>query len=180
MRADRDRRTKAKISPLTIRKEIASFRAAWNWGLPMDLTSGIFPNRGLRYPKANEKPPFMTWAEIKRAISHGGSASEAWDWLYLLPDELAELLEYVKDNADHGWIYPMFRMAHASPFIHLGLCKQRRGPAANRRTVWAFHRGAAKALPPSFLGRAAERDAISVWMIAFCFMFTVCRSFRCH
>ena len=56
-----NRRTKAGISPVTIRKEIASFRAAWNWGVPMNLTSGICPNRGLRYPKADEKPPFMTW-----------------------------------------------------------------------------------------------------------------------
>ena len=77
----------------------------------MNLTSGTFPNRGLRYPKADEKPPFMTWTEIKRAIAHGGAASELWDCLYLLPDELAELLEYVKQNADHGWIYPMFYMA---------------------------------------------------------------------
>jgi hypothetical protein len=106
-----NRRTKAKISPVTVRKEIASFRAAWNWGLPMNLTSGIFPNRGLRYPKADEKPPFMTWAEIKRALSHGGNAGELWDCLYLLPDELAELLKYVKENADHGWIHPMFCMA---------------------------------------------------------------------
>lgn len=106
-----NRRTKADISPVTIRKEIASFRAAWNWGLPMNLTSGIFPNRGLRYPKADEKPPFMTWAEVKRALSHGGNAGELWDCLYLLPDELAELLVYVKETADHGWIYPMFCMA---------------------------------------------------------------------
>jgi integrase len=106
-----NRRTKAGISPVTVRKEIASFRAAWNWGGPMNLTNGTFPNRGLRYPKADEKPPFMTWAEIKRAISHGGNAGELWDCLYLLPDELAQLLEYVKQNADHGWIYPMFCMA---------------------------------------------------------------------
>ncbi len=33
-------RAKAKISPVTIRKEIATLRAAWNWGEPMDLTSG--------------------------------------------------------------------------------------------------------------------------------------------
>jgi hypothetical protein len=56
-------RAKAKISPVTIRKEIATLRAAWNWGEPMELTEGKFPNRGLRYPKADEKPPFMTMAE---------------------------------------------------------------------------------------------------------------------
>jgi hypothetical protein len=39
-----NRRAKDKISPVTIRKEVATFRAAWNWGGPMDLTSGNFPN----------------------------------------------------------------------------------------------------------------------------------------
>jgi integrase len=92
-----------KISTVTNRKEIASFRAAWNWGLPMNLTRGIFPNRGLRYPKADEKPPFMTWAEVKRAIAHGGTASDLCDCLYLLPDELAELLQYVKETVLRGW-----------------------------------------------------------------------------
>ena len=45
---------------MTIRKEVASFRAAWNWGAPMGLTNGHFPAKGLRYPKTDEKPPFMT------------------------------------------------------------------------------------------------------------------------
>ncbi len=67
-----NQRAKAKISPVTIRKEIATLRAAWNWGEPMGLTEGKFPNRGLRYPKADEKPPFMTMAEIERQIAGGG------------------------------------------------------------------------------------------------------------
>jgi hypothetical protein len=71
-------RAKAKISPVTIRKEIATLRAAWNWGEPMELTSGKFPNRGLRYPKADEKPPFMTMAEIKRQLAAGGDPDVLW------------------------------------------------------------------------------------------------------
>jgi site-specific recombinase XerD len=67
-----NKRAEAKLSPVTIRKEIATLRAAWNWGEPMGLISGKFPNRGLRYPKADEKPPFMTMAEIKRQIAAGG------------------------------------------------------------------------------------------------------------
>ncbi len=62
-----NKRAEAKLSPVTIRKEIATLRAAWNWGEPMGLTSGKFPNRGLRYPKTDEKPPFMTMAEIREA-----------------------------------------------------------------------------------------------------------------
>ncbi len=50
---------------MTIRKEVATLRATWNWGEPMDLTTGRFPSKGLRYPKADEKPPFMTMAEIE-------------------------------------------------------------------------------------------------------------------
>jgi hypothetical protein len=38
-------RAKAKISPATIRKEVATLRAAWNWGEPMELTAGRFPSR---------------------------------------------------------------------------------------------------------------------------------------
>ena len=54
---------------MTIRKEIASFRAVWNWGVRAGLLSGTFPNRGLVYPKTDEKPPFQTWEEIERQIA---------------------------------------------------------------------------------------------------------------
>src|SRR5437868_10308747 len=88
-------RAKAKISPVTIRKEIATLRAAWNWGEPMDLTSGKFPKRGLRYPKAGEKPPCMTMAEIERQLAGGGDPDTLWEALYLRACELAELLAHV-------------------------------------------------------------------------------------
>lgn len=48
-----DRRAKKKgirkrpISPNTLRKEMASFRACWNWGVQAGLVKGPFPNRGL-------------------------------------------------------------------------------------------------------------------------------------
>jgi integrase len=102
-----DRRAKAKIRPVTIRKELATLRAAWNWGEPMGLTSGKFPNRGLRYPKADEKPPFMTMAEVRRQVAAGGDAEALWEALYLQADELRELLAAVKENAAHPWIYPL-------------------------------------------------------------------------
>ena len=92
-------RAKAKISPVTIRKEIATLRAAWNWGEPMELTDGKFPNRGLRYPKADEKPPFMTMAEIERQIAAGGDPDMLWEALYLQASELTELLAHVKEKA---------------------------------------------------------------------------------
>src|SRR5271165_4708497 len=104
-------RAEAKLSPVTIRKEVATLRAAWNWGEPMGLTDGKFPNRGLRYPKADEKPPFMTMDEIRRQIAAGGDPDTLWEALYLQASELTELLAHVKDQAPHPWIYPLFCFA---------------------------------------------------------------------
>jgi integrase len=106
-----NQRAKAKISPVTIRKEIATLRAAWNWGEPMALTSGRFPSQGLRYPKADEKPPFMTMAEIKRQIAAGGDPDTLWEALYLQAGEITQLLAYVKQKALYPWIYPLFCFA---------------------------------------------------------------------
>ncbi len=106
-----NQRAKAKISPVTIRKEVATLRAAWNWGEPMELTLGRFPSQGLRYPKADEKPPFMTMAEIERQIAAGGDPDTLWEALYLQASELTELLALVKVKAPHPWIYPLFCFA---------------------------------------------------------------------
>ena len=43
------------LSPTTIRKEVATLRAAWNWGAQAGLLTGPFPHRGLKYPKTTEK-----------------------------------------------------------------------------------------------------------------------------
>lgn len=58
-----DRRAKAKgrrgrpLSPVTIRKELATLRASWNWALDMRMLTASLPGRGLIYPKTDEKPP---------------------------------------------------------------------------------------------------------------------------
>src|SRR5271155_4482395 len=88
-------RAKAKISPMTIRMEIATLRAAWNWGEPRGLTEGKFPNRGLRYPKTDAKLPFMNYDEIERQLASGGDPAILWECLYLQANELAELLALV-------------------------------------------------------------------------------------
>jgi integrase len=103
-------RSKDKTAPTTIRKEVATLRGAWNWGEAMGLTDGRFPNRGLRYPKADEKPPFMTMEEIKRQVAAGGPGT-LWECLYLQASELNELLTSVKANAAHPWIHPLFCFA---------------------------------------------------------------------
>jgi integrase len=100
------------LSPVTLKKEVASFRAAWNWAVLTGLVTGVFPGKGLVYPKGEEKPPFMTRAEIERRIGQGGLTSEQveelWESLYLRVEEIDELLGFVKGSAAHPWIYPFF------------------------------------------------------------------------
>jgi integrase len=106
---------KRPLSPTTIRKEIATLRAAWNWGVQAGMLMGSFPHRGLKYPKTNEKPPFQTWEEIERQIKAGGldvvHAHDLWDCLYLTPSEIEELLDFVKGQTTHAFLYPMFAFA---------------------------------------------------------------------
>ncbi|MHB1426498.1 MAG: tyrosine-type recombinase/integrase [Gemmataceae bacterium] len=103
------------LSPVTLKKELASVRAMWNWAVHAGLIRGHFPSRGLVYPKCDEKPPFQTRAEIERKISAGGLSEaeqrELWDALFLTLPEIDELLEYVRHHAAHGWIYPMIAFA---------------------------------------------------------------------
>jgi len=100
-----------KLSAMTLRKEIASLRAAWNWGVLAGLVDGPFPNKGLRFPKLDEKPPYQTWGEIERRIAAGGLTKEQiadlWDCLYLRPGEIAELLAYVKEHGTQPWVNPL-------------------------------------------------------------------------
>jgi hypothetical protein len=57
-----DRRSKKKgirgrpLSPVTLRKEMPSLRAAWNWAALSGYVAGAFPNKGLKYPKSSDKP----------------------------------------------------------------------------------------------------------------------------
>jgi integrase len=93
------------LSPVTIRMEVAGLRAAWKWALNMGLVTGDLPFRGLVYPKSDERPPFMTRAEIERAPE--AERDDLWDVLYLTKDEVTALLCHVRDHAAHEWIYPM-------------------------------------------------------------------------
>ena len=99
------------MSSITLRKEIASFRAAWNWGVQAELVTKSFPNKGLKFPKLDEKAPFQTWAEIERRISLGGlvngHVAELWDALYLQKAEIDELLAYLKGHSSAPWLYAL-------------------------------------------------------------------------
>jgi integrase len=116
-----DRRSKKKgirgkpLSPVTLRKEMTSLRAAWNWGALNGYVTGPFPNKGLKYPKSTDKPPFQTRIEIESQLKTAalGPAEERdlWDCLFLTLPEITELLAFVRTNAAHDWIYPMFCLA---------------------------------------------------------------------
>ncbi len=115
------RRAKAKgirkrpLSPVTMRKEIASLRAAWNWAVHAKLLTGPFPNKGLKFPKTTEKPPFQTWEQIARQIAQSALTAaeqqELWDCLFLGREEIEELLKHVQEAAIQPWVYPMFCFA---------------------------------------------------------------------
>ena len=76
---------------------------------------GAFPNKGLRFPKTAEKPPFQTWEEVERKIARGGLSAveqaELWDSVFLTLPQIAALLGFVKGRARHPVIYPMFVFA---------------------------------------------------------------------
>lgn len=110
-RAETTTRGAQKLAPATIRKELVSLRTAWNWAVRMKMVNGKFPNAGLRFPKATAKAPFQTLAEIGRLLATNRSdisRERLYETLYLQLDETAEMLEFVKTNAGHSFIYPMF------------------------------------------------------------------------
>jgi integrase len=103
------------LSAATLRKEVASTRACWNWGFQTGKLKAAFPNRGLRYPKMDEKPPFQTRPDIERQIGRGGLTEvdirQLWDCLVLTRPEIDELLKYVLTHASQPFVYPMVCLA---------------------------------------------------------------------
>lgn len=91
------RPVKRTVSATTIKKEVATLGTVWRWAVTVPLLEGSFPSRGLRYPKADDKPPFQTREEIDRQIRAqslmGSDASELWECLYLRKQEVEELLD---------------------------------------------------------------------------------------
>jgi integrase len=96
-----------EVGPVTIKKELDTFRSVWNWGLRMKWVDLPFPSSGLVYPKTDEKLPFMTWEEIERRIKAGAKARSLWECLYLDTKRVAALLAYVKTKEAPHWLYPM-------------------------------------------------------------------------
>ena len=101
-----------RVAACTIKKEIATFGTVWRWAETVPILNGKYPNRGLRFPKGDEKPPFQTVAEIRNQISDlvlvGPAADELWECAYLSRAEIEQWLETVKNNNNlPAYLYPM-------------------------------------------------------------------------
>jgi integrase len=110
----REKGLRGKVTTTTIKKGIITLRTVWNWGVASKMLQGRFPNKGLKFPKSKEKPPFQTWAEIGRKVGRGVSnqeEQELWDALFLTVLEIDLLMKHVKANALQPFIYPMFCFA---------------------------------------------------------------------
>lgn len=96
---------------MTVKNEIVTLNAAWNWAAEGRSLSRPLPKKGVRYPKTAEKPPFQTWEEIERKIARGGlieaEEAELWECLFLTLSEITELLSYVESQARHPFLHPM-------------------------------------------------------------------------
>ena len=114
---------RGKVTTTTIKKALVTFRTIWRWGMISERVKGPFPNRGLKFPKSSEKPPFQTWVEIDRQIGRGGLSeveiAELWDCLYLTLPEINELLAT-------GEARPPLSRIHSSD---VRLCRPHRGEA---------------------------------------------------
>jgi integrase len=108
-------RRRQPVSATTIRKELSSFSSVWSWGLHMGHVAVPFPNKGLRYPKTSEKPPFQTWKAIERQIACGGLSETdqqaLWDCLYLRVEEVGKLISFVEQHAVDPCLHPMLLIA---------------------------------------------------------------------
>lgn len=103
------------LSTVTLQKEMAAFRACFNWAVQTGILEGKFPNKGLRYPKGEDKRPFMTWEDIERRIGRGGltpnEAKKWWDCLFLDLGQVTEFIEFMAKHGSKPWMHPMVAAA---------------------------------------------------------------------
>jgi integrase len=103
------------LSTVSLQKEMAAFRACFNWAVQTGILEGTFPNQGLRYPKGEDKRPFTTWEDIERRIGRGGLAAgeikKWWDCLFLDLGLVAEFVEFMATHGSKPWMYPMIATA---------------------------------------------------------------------
>lgn len=100
------------IDPQTIKKELATFRYVWNWGVLQGFLTGPAPVKGILLPKSEEKLPFMSWDEITAVIDQNSipesNQKQFWDRLFLRSSEVEQLLDYIQATARFPFVYPLF------------------------------------------------------------------------
>jgi integrase len=100
-----------KISPMTIKKELATLRYVWNWSHRQGKAPSRFPAAGTVLPKSKVKEPFRTYEQVSEIVSRGGLSiqheRELWDGLYLDAKEIAEVLELIRSKAKEDWLFPL-------------------------------------------------------------------------
>jgi integrase len=98
-----------KVSPETIKKEFRTFNQIWKMAVVKGYVGGPSPAKEVKLALIDEKPPFMTWDEIETIIKRGGLTEEQqkeyWDCLFLDEKQILELLDHVKEKAEHPFIY---------------------------------------------------------------------------
>jgi integrase len=103
------------IRPDTVKKEVATFRLIWNWAVSQDYLTGPAPTKGLKYPKTEQKLPFMTRKDIEKIANRGGLTEQQqkalWNCLFLTSKQVQEVLDHVIQVAEHPFIFPMFVFA---------------------------------------------------------------------
>lgn len=128
------------ITPTTISKELATLRVIWNWGRRNGLITASIPfqDKELDFQRTEEKREFQTYAAIKATIDRGGlteaEQAKLWECLYLTLEEVHELLEYVRENAYHPFIHPMFVFTAMTGARRSEIC-------ASRIEDWRFPEG---------------------------------------
>jgi integrase len=130
-RRSRETYRERPILPPTISKELSTLRVIWNWALKRgDLMKPVaFKMRDLSFDRTDQKAPFQTFDDIQRAIGRGkmGKAEEAtiWECLYLNLEEVYQVLAYVRENARHPFILPMFAFAALTGARRSEICRSR-------------------------------------------------------
>lgn len=108
------------VGPNTIKKEITTFRLVWNRAKKKRYLATPPPVEGIVYAKRDEKPPFMTLAEVQQALGRPDISdheiSELWESVYLNGSDLDALLTHVNRKSNDPFVYPMFVLG-----IHTGM-----------------------------------------------------------
>jgi site-specific recombinase XerD len=116
VRLSEDGNRGGKIKPDTVRKELQTFRLAWQFAKGEGYVAGDCPLVHVRLPKKRRRPPFQTWEQIETRVARGGltdhQIAQLWDCVYLRRAEVASFL-------DHAW--KISRRLPRFPFIYPAL-----------------------------------------------------------